>query len=178
MSFEFLSHNIDFSEDELETFVKGWTSVFVAVLSLGVLLYLHTITAEFSKSPRIFPRFTIQIGIVIAVVLVIKEVFVLAWESDRFEAENASVLVHLTGEGSEFSLDHRVFRLASLGVWTVAFFKIAQINVLFAIALCYPLITYALGIRNRKLIATATVTLFLFVFVAFILILQMPLDTF
>lgn len=161
-----------------ENFVVSIGSVFSAVVALCVLLYLHSLATEFGDTPQIFPLIVIRIGIVIAALLVIKEVVTRFVKPDIFESDDDESKKHLTGEASQFSISTRLSRLATIGAVIVAFFLLSNINVLLAILVCYPAAVYVLGARDIKHILLSTAVVLAFVYFVFIVLIQMPLDLF
>lgn len=149
-----------------------------AVLALASFVYLYDVASGFSQTPRIFPMVVIQIGLVAAAALVIKEAISRFLKPDLFGAADDRILEHLTGSGSIYALPDRVKRLGIVGVWTVCFFLIATVNVLVALVVSYAGAAYSLGIRDKKTLVTSTAALFLFVYVVFVLLIRMPLDLF
>lgn len=153
-------------------------SVLSAVLALAAFVYLYTVAETFSRTPRIFPMVVIQLGLVAAVALVVKEVVVRFVKPDLFDEGDDAVMEHLTGAGSLYALPDRVKRLGIVGAWTVVFFLVATVNVLAALVVSYVGAAYSLGIRDKRTLAASTITLFLFVYVVFVLLIRMPLDLF
>ncbi|MGQ4556144.1 hypothetical protein [Halobellus sp. GM3] len=108
----------------------------------------------------------------------IKEVVTTFYRPDLFGDVDDKVTEHLKGAESRFSVGERAKRLAITGVVTVGFFAIATLNVLAAVVVIYPAAVYALGVRDRRAIATSTALLVGFVYLVFVVIIEMPLDLF
>lgn len=165
-------------ETELERRIIDVSSVASALFLFATLVYLHTLAVDFGETPRIFPLIIVRAGIVIAALLVFKEVITRFVKPGLFEADDDEVIKHLTGEKSQFPIPVRVKRLLVIGLLLVAFFGIATVNVLLSIAICYPATLYLLGLTDIRRITVGSVVLLAFVYLVFVLFIQMPLDLF
>lgn len=168
----------DWDETDIERRIIDIGSVASALFLLGALVYLHSLAMEFGDTPRIFPLIVIRAGIVIAALLVFKEVVTRFVKPDLFEPEDDEVTKHLTGERSQFSIPVRAKRLSVVALLVIGFFTVATVNVLLAIAVCYPATLYLLGTRDSKQIVVSSLLLLVFVYLVFVLFIQMPLDLF
>lgn len=165
-------------ESEIETRILDIGSLVSAVVVFVTLLYLYTLTSEFGDTPGIFPATIISVGILVSATLVVKELVTRFIYPGVFTERQDEVTKHLTGSKSQFPVRTRVTRLASIGVVVVSFFVLATVNVLLALAICYPASIYLLGMKDRKTILLSTAALLAFVYVVFVLLVQMPLDLF
>ena len=165
-------------ESRFERRVLSFGSIISAFVVLGGLLYLHAVAMDIGTTPRIFPLIVIRIGIVIAALLVLKELVTRVIMPNLLVPTEDEVTKHLTGEQSQFSIPVRAYRLLVVAAMIAAFFLLANVSVLVSILVCYPATVYALGVRDVKRIVLSTVVVVTFVFVVFVVIIQMPFDLF
>ena len=168
----------DWEKEEIEALLVDAGSILTAVAALATLVYMHGIATEFSQTPRLFPLAVIRIGIPIAAALVVKEVLTRVWMPDLIADGDDEVMEHLRGGDSQFPIPTRIRRLAVLGAGTVVFFVVAGLNLLLGIVVSYPLLLYALGIRDPKTVLGSTLLLFAFVYLIFVQIIGLPVDVF
>lgn len=168
----------DWKTEKIEAFLVDVGSILTAIAAFVALVYMHGIATEFSETPRLFPLAVIRIGIPIAAALVVKEVLTRIWKPDLLAAADDEVMEHLRGAESQFPITKRIQRLAVLGAGTVVFFAVASLNLLLGIVVSYPLLLYALGIRDPKTVLGSTLLLFAFVYLIFVQIIGLPVDIF